>query len=129
MRRHLIAAALALTFLSLPGCALFQKLETGIAIATGPTVTPRDVYLAINAFDVAEVAGTQYLRLPRCPQATVCRDPVVSAKVITWVRAGRADRNMLKAGLRAAPGQNISLVVVYNDLQGIVSQVKALTGH
>ncbi len=128
MRRHLIAGALALAFFSLPGCATLQKLETGISIATGPTVTPRDVYLALNAFDIAETAGTQYLLLPRCPQAVACRDRITSAQVSTWVRAGRKDRNMLKAGLRAAPGQNISLVAVYNDLQGLISQIKLQLG-
>ncbi len=129
MRRHLIAGALALAFLSLPGCATLQRIESAVSIATGPNVTPQQIYVAVNAFDAAEVLATNYLRLPRCPQAVACRDPIVSKQVITWVRAGRIDRNKLKAGLRAAPGQNISLVTVYNDLQGIASQIRLQLGN
>ena len=96
MRRSLIAGALALAFLTLPGCATLQKIESGISFATGSIVTPKQVYIAINAFDVVEPTATNYLLLPRCPQAVVCRDPSTSASVIAWVRAGRADRNKLK---------------------------------
>ena len=126
MRKHILAGALALAFLSLPGCATLQKIESAISIATGPVVTPQQVYIAINAFDGVEATATNYLRLPRCPQAVVCRSPSTSAAVITWVRAGRVDRNKLKAGLRAAPGQNISLVDVYNDLGNITGQIGSL---
>ncbi len=129
MRKSLIAGALALAFLSLPGCATLQKIESAISIAAGPNVTPQQVYIAINAFDGIEATATNYLKLPRCPQAVACRDPATSAKVITWVRAGRADRNQLKAGLRAAPGQNISLVAVYNDLAGLTGQLGSAIGH
>ncbi len=112
MRKLLLAAALAF---ALGGCALLQKIETGISIATGPVVTPQEVYIAINAFDGIEVTATNYLRVT-CPSRNACQNPTAAASIITWVRGGRDDRNRLKAGLRASPGQNISLVDVYNDL-------------
>ncbi len=129
MRKSLIAGALVLAFLSLPGCATLQKIESAISIATGPNVTPQQVYIAINAFDGIEVAATSYLRAT-CPNPKSCQDPATAGTVITWVRAGRADRNTLKAGLRAAPGQNISLVAVYNDLGSMTANlIKLLPAH
>jgi hypothetical protein len=123
IRKIIIACAVAL---SLGGCAEFQKLQNGFALVTGPIVTPQQVVIAINAFDAVEATATNYLHLPRCPSASICRDPAITAKLVPAIRAGRADRNTLKAALRANPGQNLSLANVYNDLGSTTSLIVSL---
>ena len=116
MRKLVLVAMLALGA-ALGGCAQLQKVESAFQAATGKVVSPTAVLIAINAFDAIEATATHYVALPRCGGATqVCRDPVVTAKIITAVKAGRADRNTLKAALRLNPGANLSLVDVYDDL-------------
>lgn len=117
MKKLIIAIGFAL---ALAGCATLK-------ILTGDVVPPRAVYIAINAFDAVEVTATNYLRLPLCGTGpTVCRDPQKSASIVTWVRAGRADRNTLKSGLRSNPKGNLSIVNVYNDLRNVTAQLGAL---
>lgn len=123
------AIALATAVLCLGGCAELQKVEGAFQAATSNIVTPQAVVIAINAFDAVEATATNYVRLPRCPTTAVCRSPSTSAAVITWIKAGRADRNQLRAALQAAPGANVSLVDVYNDLTNTTQQLGALVGH
>jgi hypothetical protein len=128
MRKLILAGACALAFLvPLGGCAEVQKIESLFSIATGNVVPPQAVVVAINAFDSIEAIATDYLNLPRCGTGpTICRDPAITAKAIPLIRAGRADRNGLKAALRANPGASISLVTVYNDLGNTTSALSAL---
>ena len=130
MRTIMRAGALALALgVALAGCAQMQNLQSLFSAATGNIVTPNEVYIAINAFDAVEATATNYLKLPRCPGAAACRTPTTSAVVITWIKAGRADRNQLYKALNANPGTNLSLVAVYNDLTNTTSQLGALVGH
>lgn len=123
MRKYTIIMALAL---SLGGCAGIQKLETAFQTVTSNVVTPQAVFVAINAFDAVEATAKNYVALPRCGTGpTVCRDPAITANVIKYVRAGRADRNQLKAALRANPGASISLLDVYNDLGNTTTLLSA----
>jgi hypothetical protein len=102
---------------SLGGCASLQKLEGAFQTVTGNVVTPQAVFIAINAFDAVEATAKNYINLPRCGTGpTVCRDPAITASVIKYVRAGRTDRNQLKAALRANPSANVSLLAIYQDL-------------
>lgn len=129
MRKLICAGALALACI-LGGCAEIQKAEAVFGVVTGDVVTPQAVVIAVNAFDAVEATATNYLRLPRCGGGAVaCRNPSTSAAVVAWIRAGRADRKQLLAGLRAAPGQSISLVAVYKDLTSTTAQLGALVGH
>lgn len=125
MRKLRLAAALAFA-VSVAGCATFDKLETAFQTVTGKVVSPQAVVVAINAFDAAESLATSYVRLPVCGTGPViCRTQVITAKVVTFVRAGRADRNQLKAALRLNPGANLSLVDVYNDLGSTTAALSA----
>ena len=127
MRTCLFVVVLALAPM-LGGCATIQNIESAISFATGASVTPQQVVIAINAFDAVEGTATVYLRLPYCgaPAALVCKDKATAGTIITWVRAGRVDRNTLKAALRANPAANLTLVDVYNDLSSLTSQIAAL---
>lgn len=121
------ALALALCGLGLGGCAELQKVETAFQTVTGNVVAPQAVLVAINAYDAIEVTATSYIRLPRCGTGpTICRDPAITAKTIPLIKAGRADRNQLKAALRANPGASISLLDVYNDLNNTTAALTAL---
>lgn len=124
MRKLLLACALAF---GLAGCAEVQKIETVFGIATGDIVSPQAVVISINAFDAIEATATNYIRLPRCGTGpTICRDPAITAKVIILIRAGRIDRNGLKAALRANPGASVSLVAVYQDLGNTTAALTSL---
>ena len=129
--RHIVRAGVIALAITLSGCAgSLQKIENAIGIVTGDIVTPQAVYVAINAFDAVEASATNYLRLPRCSGVgNLCRTPSTSAAVITWIRAGRADRKQLLAALKANPAASQSLVSVYNDLTNTTSQLGALVGH
>jgi hypothetical protein len=125
MRKYTLAVPLALA-VCLGGCATFDKLETAFQTVTGKVVSPQAVVVAINAFDASEALATSYVRLPLCGTGpVVCRTQAVTTKVVTFVRAGRADRNQLKAALRLNPGANISLVDVYNDLGNTTAALSA----
>lgn len=126
MRKLLLAAALA--FLpALGGCAEISKLQNAFTLVTGNVVSPQAVYIAINAFDSVKAGAKNYISLPRCGTGpVVCRDPAVTAKVITYINAGTTDRNQLKAALRANPSASISLVDVYNDLGSTTAALGAL---
>lgn len=123
MRKLMLAAAIAL---SVAGCAGIQKFETAFQTVTGNIVSPQAVFIAINAFDAIEAAAKNYVNLPRCGTGpTVCRNPVITASVAKYVRAGRIDRNQLKAALRANPNAAVSLVAIYNDLGNTTSLLSA----
>ena len=123
MRKFVLAAALAILPM-LGGCAALQKVETVFQVAQGQIVTPQAVWVAVNAFDAAESVATKYLQLPRCGTGPViCRDQAISASVIVWIRTGRADRNQLKAALRANPSGSLTLIDVYQDLSNTTAQL------
>lgn len=128
MHKLIRACAVALALVTtLGGCAEVQKIETVFGIVTGDVVSPQAVVISINAFDAIEATATNYIRLPRCGTGpTICRDPAITAKAITLIRAGRIDRNGLKAALRANPGANISLIAVYQDLGNTTTALEAL---
>jgi len=125
MRKLLLAGATAFA-LTFGGCAELQKFQVAFETVTGNVVTPQAVVVAINSFDAIEATATSYLLLPRCGTGPIlCREAAITAKVVPLIRAGRADRNQLKAGLRANPGQNISLVQVYEDLGNTTAALTA----
>jgi hypothetical protein len=123
MRKLILAVALTLT---LGGCAEIQKLRGAFQAVTGNIVSPQQVAAAISAFDAGEALATNYVKLPRCGTGpVVCRDPATTAAVAKWVKAGRVDRNQLKAALRANPGQNLSVADIYNDLGNTTAALSA----
>lgn len=114
---------------ALAGCAQqIAEFKTAYSAVTGNIVTPQQVIIAANAFDAIKGTATNYLRLPKCPAAAVCRTPSASAQVIAAIRTGTSDRNQLKASLRSTPGANLTLVAVYEDLRTSTSALAALVG-
>ena len=100
-RKLIAVAALAL---SLGGCA---QLTNAWNVVNGATITPQQVYIAANAFDVVEASGTQYLRLPVCGKLP-CRNPNATASLVSSIRAGRLARNQLEAAVNANPGAPVN---------------------
>lgn len=128
MRKLMLAVALALVPM-LGGCAQIHKAETFFTAVTGKIVTPQQVIIAANAFDAVKATATNYLRLPRCPAAQVCRTPSTTPKIVSAIKAGTSARNQLEAALRANPGANLTLVDVYNALRDATSRLAALVGQ
>lgn len=119
MRKFILAAVLAL---NLGGCALFQAVSDA-------QVSEQAVYVASNAFNVAQITATNYLQLPKCTGASfVCRSPTATAMIIPAVRSGRAARDELQTFVRNNPGRlgaagtYNALVAATNSLQAIFAQ-------
>ena len=111
---------LALPLVALSGCAQLQTLET---VATG-TVSANNVYLAGNAFAVAQATATQYLKLPTCPAATgVCKTQAGVNAVVPAIRAAytavTAMNNAANGGATAVP------VSVYATATTAISALQA----
>ena len=126
MKKLVFAFVVSLPLLG--GCAQLQKVQDFFQLATGDVVPPQKALVAIGAFDAIEVVGTRYIRLPVCPTSPVCRTPTITAQVITWLKGGRADRDTLKAAIRANPGQNLSLVSIYQDLGNTTANIVQVIG-
>lgn len=127
MKRIFMTLATVCVALSLGGCAdTIQKAETAFNIVTGQIVTPTDVIVAANAFDGVKATATNYLRLPICPKATLCRISSATGPTIAAIKAGTADRNTLKAAVRANPTSNLTLVQVYQDLKNTTGTLENL---
>ena len=107
MKRLCNLLAICLVGFSLAGCATFQKIEAAYQTVTSATVSPQAVIVAADSFDVVKITATNYLRLKRCSGSNgpICRDPVLTPKIIAWVKSGTVARDSLKAFLRAHPGQ------------------------
>ena len=101
----------------------------GCNTALDPTVaTPNQVLVAVNAFDAAEVAATNYLRLPLCATngPTICRNAVASKSIANGIRAGRPARDQLTTAL----ANNASApLTVYQTLTAAVSSLEVLTAQ
>jgi hypothetical protein len=102
-----IAAALALA-----GCSV--------------AVTPKQVYVTANAFDVAEASATQYLKLPVCTDANkpLCKSPATAAKIVALIKDSRVIRDNLEKSIRTsgAPVNSDLLTALASN----VSQIKSL---
>lgn len=124
MRRFLTIALIAL-LPTLGGCALFQKLDNAFQVLTSASVSPQAVVVAVNSFDALEATATRYLRLVKCNGANgpVCRDPVISAKVIDAIQKGRIARNNLEQFANTHPGQ-LGSQGLYDALQTTISTIQ-----
>lgn len=113
MLKFIAAAAIAL---SLGGCATLNAIE-------GATVSPTQIIVAANSFDAIEATATNYLRLPPCPQATVCRTQAAVSAIVPAIRAGRKARNQLEAYVSTnAPAP----VAAFNVLTTAISTLQSL---
>lgn len=110
--------------LLLGGCSAIQNAYT---IATGASVTPNQVYIAANAFDVVEATATQYLKLPACVTggSAVCRTATAVNAIVPAVRSGRAARNQLEAAVNASGGAPVS-ATIYSVLTGATTTLQTI---
>ena len=131
MRSFLRAGALALvmiTGVSLGGCATVDKIKAAYETVTSATVTTQQVKIAIDSFDVLQVAATDlYLPLHPCSatRGFPCRG--AAKPVVDALRAGRAARNNLKAMLRASVASSSGTIAAadYNALTVASATIKA----
>lgn len=121
MKKFIIIIALGL---SLSACASINKTYD---ILTGATVSPQAVIVAANTFDAIEITATRYLRLPKCISGgtPVCRDPVITAKIVPAIRSGRIARNSLEQFLVDNPGK-LGPSGLYNALISSISTLQAI---
>jgi uncharacterized protein YceK len=130
MRKIIIALVIGL---ALSGCSTIQKIENAYGIVTSSAVTPRDAYIAINAFDAAKASATHLiLPLHLCNGHNApCRAAGVRESVNKIISAGTVARNQVKAYMRANPGANITISSLADlrsatdNLQQIVSAYKS----
>ena len=93
-----LASLVIIGALGLSGCSYISTLE-------GTTISPTQVIVAGNSFDAIEATATNYLRLPLCPGAKLCRTASATAAIIPAVRSARTARNQMEAYVNANPGQ------------------------
>lgn len=92
-----------------------------------PTVvSSSNAVLAVNAFGVVEATATQYLGLPLCPGATVCRTKALSTSIASAVRTGIAARNSIMADLNSNVAAPITTI---DALNASVSALQALNAQ
>jgi uncharacterized protein YceK len=104
-------------------CALISGCATITAITTA-SVSPTQVIVAANAFDAIEATVTNYLTLPPCPTATLCRSSSAVAALVPAIRAGRAARNSLEGYMSANPGALVP-VSGYNVLTTSITALRS----
>lgn len=114
-------AILLVVALSLGGCAALQKLEAIYTDVSGSTISPQNVYIAVNAFDATKATATSYFIYCRAHLATAVCSPANRRTVLKYVRSGTAARNQLETYLTAgtaAPTQ------IYQTLIAAVDALK-----
>lgn len=115
MRKIILVSLFAL---SLGACASVTTL-------LGTTVSPTQVIVAANSFDAIEATATNYLTLPICPAAKICRTQAGVNAIVPAIRAGRQARSQLEAYVTANPGQPVP-VSLYNAVMTAVSSLQSL---
>lgn len=119
MKRLFLVLTLAF---GLSGCAALQQLESVYTDISGSTISPQNVYIAVNAFDAAKATATNYFVYCKANLATAVCSADNRRAVIKYVKAGTAARNQLETYLiagTAAPAQ------IYQTLMAAVSSLKA----
>lgn len=98
MKKLLLAAAMAL---ALSGCANVQNAWNTL---TGATVSPKAVYVAVNAADSAEIIAAHYLRVcAASPNLGAACAKNIEQQVADAARSVRIARNDLRAFMKAHP--------------------------
>ena len=90
--------------IALAFCAALALAGCNTTVAT---ISPQAVYVGANAFDAVEATATNYLLLPACPKAAVCRSTAAVAAIVPAIRLGRKARNAVEAYAAANPGASI----------------------
>ena len=117
MKRFLLLSFIGLVGLGLASCD--NPFNPTVASAS-------NAVLAVNAFGVVEATATQYLTLPLCPGAVVCRTKALSISIAQSVRTGIAARNAIMADLNS----NISAPITTIDtLNAAVAALQSLNSQ
>jgi hypothetical protein len=84
---------------------IIALLAGGIAACDGPsvTITGQQAVEGITAVDAILVTATNYLKLPLCPAAALCRTQGASAAIAKGARTLVAAKNAALVALRASP--------------------------
>ena len=114
MRAIFITAALAV---AISGCV---TTDTTVA-----TLTPQEVYVGANAFDAVEATATNYLTMPLCPKATLCRTAAETNAIVKPIRLGRKARSAIEAYIAANPGASVP-VSLASALSADVASLQAV---
>ena len=123
MKRTIIAVGL----LALGGCSTLTTL-------VGSTVSPQQVIIAANSFDAAEATATNYLKLPACPGAPICRSVAGVNAIVPAIRAAREARTALEGFVSSNPGQPApvslydTLTTAITTLESVLAQYNAQKG-
>lgn len=129
--RYLMIAGLALT---LGGCAPGTKLgqfvsdTKAVFVAVSEAKVPAKAMLAAaTAFNGAEVAAEQYLRLRVCSEGIIkaCRNPALTEPIADAVMRGRVARDSLIAFVKAHPGE-LGNQGVYDALLAATTTLKSI---
>lgn len=82
----------SLTLLGLVGCS--ASINPNVA-------TPNQVVIAVNAYDAAEITGTNYLSLPVCTSSgtKICRTTALTQTIASTIWEARAAKNQLLSDL------------------------------
>ena len=107
---------------ALSGCSVISTLE-------GTTISPTQVIVAGNSFDAIEATATNYLRLPLCPAAKLCRTAEATYAIIPSVRAARVARNQMEAFVTANPGTVVPVTLYNTAITAINALQSALTQY
>ena len=108
---------------ALAGCQTLQDASNVLGVVTGSSVTAQQVDVAASSFDALEGTAAQYLRLPLCPGATLCRTQAVSQTIYTKLKAGRSARIALEGQVQNGGNGSVSN---YNVLVTAISTIQAL---
>lgn len=115
-----------LSCLLLGACSTtIAKVEQAYNDVTSTQVTATQVSLAANAFDILEATGTQYVKLPLCPKAIVCRKTEVVKLIVPLIRSGRVTRSNLETCISQGSGNCGG----YDALQATISSLQAIYGQ
>lgn len=139
MTGFLKRVCLVLCLLTMPvalgGCAdqvrEFKTFATNVVdVVGGVKIKSTTAYVAINTFNVAEAAATNFLRLPPCPrQAPVCRPLGAAAALEGPFNAGIAARNELRAWMKANPGTLADAGLYDSLVQATTSLKKVMAAY
>lgn len=123
----LVAVSLAF---SMVGCAEWRdRIQVGYQAVTSVAVTPREVVIAMSAYDVEAVLATNYQRGVRCDGSNgpICRDPAWRVRIDQAILSGRVARNNLKAYLKEHPGVTEIRLADYDTLKAATETLSQAT--
>lgn len=92
--------------------------------ATVPNVaTPNQEYVGLNAYYAAVKTATNYLALPLCPTATLCRTQTLSQSVYSALRSARVARKQITVALEQAQPAPLTAISALEAAYAVIQQI------